>query len=195
MLELFVSFYLTIQLFYCNNITKKAPVGSFTVCGKRHGCAIERKNRPAQVMVQNLAQCKPYLYQNGVGFKAGPSHLHDSVLLHLLRDSSHEGEAQGATGISLFSNRRKTGEARGSQRGSVPLTGIRPWQAQTGPTECPITGTLRNVRPQERRLDQCLFFSLGSQLAVALGKEKNIQTVKSRGKLEKLEPIFHLELK
>lgn len=32
-------------------------------------------------------------YQKGLRFKAGTSHLHGSkVLLHLLRDSSHEGK-------------------------------------------------------------------------------------------------------
>lgn len=82
---------------------------------------IERKNEPAQVMMQIWPSTqKPYLYQNGVGFKAGPSHLHGSeVLLHLLRDSSHEGKLQGAAEFHFFSNlEERTGESEAVKRGS-----------------------------------------------------------------------------
>lgn len=105
-------------------------------------------------------------------------------------------EAQGAAGFHFYITWRRGQRKRGSQEGPVPLTVIRPL---AGPnwSHRGIAGTLRNVRPREEGQETrpvFILFSLGSQLAVALGKEKNIQTVKSRGKLEKLEPIFHLGL-
>lgn len=54
---------------------------------------MERKNEPAQVTMQIWPNATHISIKMVFGSKQAPSHLHGSeVLLHLLRDSSHEGK-------------------------------------------------------------------------------------------------------
>lgn len=128
MLELFVSFYLIIQSFYCcNNIPKKALVSSFPVCGKRHISRLWRgkmnlprwwrKSGPVQAISLSKwswVQSRPF----------SPSWLWSP-------SSSSQGfqswrKAQGAAGFHFLATwRREQRESKAVKEDPVPLTGIR----------------------------------------------------------------------
>lgn len=156
---------------------------------------MERKNEPAQVLMQIWPSASHISIKMVLGSKQALLTFMALKSFFIFSGIPVMKESSGSSRISLFSNLEERTEGKqGSQRGSRSSDW---YKTLAGPnwSHRGITGTLRNVRPQRRGQETrpvFILFSLGSQLAVALGKEKNIQTVKSRGKTRKTRTNFSL---